>query len=124
MLTAADFDQFGFWEDATPEENITVYGMDFGTDYIMLTDDLGKTPLDAKKFIVVAAYDEADCFLWGVELKNFAALKELCAQYAPGSAETGISIPFFLINFRSFLIMILIIKYSSVLLPVQIKSIL
>jgi hypothetical protein len=25
--------------------------------------------------------------LWGVELKNFAALKELCAQYAPGSAE-------------------------------------
>ena len=61
--------------------------MDFGTDYIMLTDDLGKTPLDAKKFIVVAAYDEADCFLWGVELKNFAALKELCAQYVPGSAE-------------------------------------
>lgn len=48
MLTAADFDQLGFWEDATPEENITVYGMDFGTDYIMLTDDLGKTPLDAK----------------------------------------------------------------------------
>lgn len=87
MLTAADFDQLGFWEDATPEENITVYGMDFGTDYIMLTDDLGKTPLDAKKFIVVAAYDDADCFLWGVELKNFAALKELCAQYAPGSAE-------------------------------------
>ena len=71
MLTAADFDQLGFWEDTTPEENITVYGMDFGTDYIMLTD----------------AYDEADCFLWGVELKNFAALKELCAQYAPGSAE-------------------------------------
>lgn len=25
--------------------------------------------------------------MWGVELKNFAALKELCAQYAPGSAE-------------------------------------
>lgn len=23
MLTAADFDQLGFWEDATPEENIT-----------------------------------------------------------------------------------------------------
>ena len=87
MLTASDFDQLGFWEDSTPEENITVYGMDFGTDYIMLTDDLGKTPLDAKKFIVVAAYDDADCFLWGVELKNFAALKELCAQYAPGSAE-------------------------------------
>ena len=124
MLTAADFDQLGFWEDATPEENITVYGMDFGTDYIMLTNDLGKTPLDAKKFIVVAAYDDADCFLWGVELKNFAALKELCAQYAPGSAETGINIPLFLINFRSCLVMILIIKYSSVLWMLQIKSIL
>ena len=78
MLTAADFDKLGFWEDETPEENITVYGMDFGTDYIMLTDDLGKTPTDEKKFIVVAAYDDADCFL---------ALKELCAAHATGSAE-------------------------------------
>lgn len=87
MLTAADFDKLGFWEDKTPEENITVYGMDFGTDYIMLTDDLGKTPTDEKKFIVVAAYDDADCFLWGVELKDFAALKELCAAHTAGSAE-------------------------------------
>ena len=81
MLTAADFEKLGFWEDATPEENITVYGMDFGTDYIMLTDDLGKTPVDAKKFIVVAAYNG------GVELKDFAALKELCAQFPAGSSE-------------------------------------
>lgn len=87
MLTAKDFETLGFWEDTTPEENITVYGMDFGTDYVMLTDDLGKTPVDEKKFIVVAAYDEADCFLWGVELKGFAALQELCAKYAAGSAE-------------------------------------
>lgn len=87
MLTAKDFEALGFWEDTTPEENITVYGMDFGTDYVMLTDDLGKTPTDEQKFIVVAAYDEADCFLWGVELKGFAALKELCAKYAAGSAE-------------------------------------
>lgn len=87
MLTAADFDKLGFWEDETPEENITVYGMDFGTDYIMLTDDLGKTPTDEKKFIVVAAYDDTDCFLWGVELKDFAALKELCSAHAAGSAE-------------------------------------
>lgn len=87
MLTALDFEKLGFWEDATPEENITVYGMDFGTDYIMLTDDLGNTPVDAKKFIVVAAYNEEDCFLWGVELKNFAALKELCSQHEAGSAE-------------------------------------
>lgn len=87
MLTALDFEKLGFWKDATPEENITVYGMDFGTDYIMLTDDLGNTPVDAKKFIVVAAYNEEDCFLWGVELKNFAALKELCSQHEAGSAE-------------------------------------
>lgn len=87
MLTTLDFEKLGFWEDATPEENITVYGMDFGTDYIMLTDDLGNTPVDPKKFIVVAAYDDADCFLWGVELKNFAALKELCAQHPANSAE-------------------------------------
>ena len=87
MLTAADFDKLGFWEDTTPEENITVYGMDFGTDYIMLTDDLGKTPVDAKKFIVVAAYDDSDCFLWGVELKNFAALQDLCNTYTAGSPE-------------------------------------
>ncbi|MGM9529165.1 MAG: hypothetical protein ACI3XH_04125 [Phascolarctobacterium sp.] len=87
MLTALDFEKLGFWEDTTPEENITVYGMDFGTDYIMLTDDLGNTPVDAKKFLVVAAYNEEDCFLWGVELKNFATLKELCAQYAAGSSE-------------------------------------
>ena len=87
MLTALDFEKLGFWEDATPEENITVYGMDFGTDYIMLTDDLGNTPVDAKKFIVVAAYNDEDCFLWGVELKHFAALKELCSQHEAGSAE-------------------------------------
>ena len=87
MLSGADFEKLGFWEDATPEENITVYGMDFGTDYIMLTDDLGKTPTNEKSFIVVAAYDDADCFLWGVELKDFAALKALCAQYKAGSAE-------------------------------------
>ncbi len=87
MLTATDFASLGFWEDTTPEENITVYGMDFGSDYVVLTDDLGKTPLDAKRFIVVAAYDDNDCFLWGVELKNFAALKTLCGQYPAGSSE-------------------------------------
>ena len=87
MLTATDFEKLGFWEDETPEENITVYGMDFGTDYIMLTDDLGKTPVDPKKFIVVAAYDDADCFLWGVELKNFAALEKLCAEHEAGNPQ-------------------------------------
>lgn len=85
MLTTLDFEKLGFWEDATPEENITVYGMDFGTDYILLTDDLGNTPVDPKKYIVVAAYDEADCFLWGVELKDFPALKSLCTQHPANS---------------------------------------
>ena len=87
MLSAKDFEALGFWEDSTPEENITVYGMDFGTDYVMLTDDLGKTPVKEDDFIVVAAYDDADYFLWGVELKGFAALKELCAKYPAGSEE-------------------------------------
>jgi hypothetical protein len=30
QLTAEDFAGLGFWEDATPEEQIIVYGMDFG----------------------------------------------------------------------------------------------
>ena len=44
QITAADFEKLGFWEDETPEEKIIVYGMDFDDAYIMLTDDLGKTP--------------------------------------------------------------------------------
>lgn len=87
MLSSKDFADLGFWEDTTPEENIVVYGMDFGTDYIMLTDDLGKTPLKENSFLVVAAYNGADCFLWGVELKDFTALKEICAEYTVGSME-------------------------------------
>lgn len=87
MLTANDFTQLGFWEDTTFEENIPIYGMDFGSDYIIITDDLGKTPLNEKGFLVVAAYDDADCFLWGIELKNFAALKELCTKFQPETTE-------------------------------------
>ncbi len=87
QITAADFEKLGFWEDATPEEKITVYGMDFDDAYIMLTDDLGKTPCDSKKSIVVAAYNDDDCFLWGKELKNFEVLKTLCTQYSEGSKE-------------------------------------
>ena len=69
------------------EEKITVYGMDFDDAYIMLTDDLGKTPCDSKKSIVVAAYNDDDCFLWGKELKNFAALQDLCAKHPANSNE-------------------------------------
>ena len=82
-----DFEKLGFWEDDTPEEKITVYGMDFDDAYIMLTDDLGKTPCDSKKSIVVAAYNDDDCFLWGKELKDFAALQELCAKHPANSDE-------------------------------------
>lgn len=87
MLTANDFEKLGFWEDTTPEENITIYGMDFGPNYVMLTDDLGKTPVNEKGFIVVAAYDEADSFIWGVEFKNFATFKELCEKHPAESEE-------------------------------------
>lgn len=87
MLTAADFEILGFWEDTTPEENITIYGMDTDDCYIIVTDDLGKTPVNEKGFIVVAAYDNDDCFLWGVELKNFALFKAICSAYEPGTPE-------------------------------------
>ena len=85
QLTAEDFAVLGFWEDVTPEEQIIVYGMDFGDNYLLLTDELGKTPTDSSAIIVAAAYDGSDCFLWGKELKNFAALKQLCTDNAPGS---------------------------------------
>lgn len=87
QLTAADFAALGFWEDATPEEQIIVYGMDFGDNYILLTDELGRTPTDGSAILVAAAYDSSDCFLWGRELKDFAALKQLCTANAPGSDE-------------------------------------
>lgn len=87
MLNALDFEKLGFWEDATPEENIVIYGMDFDNNYVVLTDDLGKTPINENSSIVAAAYNDTDCFLWGVELKNFAALKELCTNYNYGSQE-------------------------------------
>lgn len=87
QLTAADFAALGFWEDATAEEQIIVYGMDFGDNYILLTDELGRTPADGSAILVAAAYDGSDCFLWGKELKDFAALKQLCTANAPGSDE-------------------------------------
>ena len=87
QITAADFERLGFWKDETPEEKITVYGMDFDAAYILLTDDLGKTPCDSKKSIVVAAYNDDDYFLWGKELKNFATLEVLCKVNAAGSNE-------------------------------------
>lgn len=87
QLTAEDFAALGFWENVTPEEQIIVYGMDFGDDYVLLTDELGRTPAQAQAIIVAAVYDGSDCFLWGREIKDFAALKELCQGREPGSSE-------------------------------------
>lgn len=87
LLTAQDFEKIGFWEDVTPEEQIVIYGMDFDGCYLVVTDELGKTPTDGKAIIVAAVYDDSDCFLWGKELKNFAALQELCSAHPAASAE-------------------------------------
>lgn len=87
MLTAKDFEKLNFWEDTTPEENITVYGMDFADAYIFITDDNGTTPVEPKKPLIVAAYDDANSFLWFNELPNFAALEQLCAGKQAESQE-------------------------------------
>lgn len=87
MLTAKDFEKINFWEDTTPEENITVYGMDFDEAYIFITDDNGTTPVDPKKSLIVAAYDEANSFLWFNELPNFATLEAICQGKEPASQE-------------------------------------
>jgi len=87
MLTAQDFEKLGFWEDFTPEENITVYGMDFAKTYVTLTDVDGKTPIDPKKPLIMAAYDDSNCFLWFSEFASFAALAEVCAKATAESEE-------------------------------------
>ena len=66
----------------TEEEHISVYGLDFDNCYIIFTDLDGKTPVDAKAPVVAACYDDRDAFMWGKELKDFAALKALRAAHA------------------------------------------
>ena len=63
---AKEFEQLGCWESATEEENIVIYGMDFEDEkvFIVFTDDMGKTPVDAKASLVAACYSEDDCFYW------------------------------------------------------------
>ena len=87
MLTAKDFEKINFWEDTTPEENITVYGMDFAEAYIFITDANGTTPADPQKPLIIAAYDESGSFLWFNELPDFAALQALCQGKEPASDE-------------------------------------
>ena len=61
---AKEFEQLGCWESATEEENIVIYGMDFEDEkvFIVFTDDMGKTPVDAKASLVAACYSENDVF--------------------------------------------------------------
>lgn len=85
---AKEFEQLGCWESATEEENIVIYGLDFEDEkvFIVFTDDMGKTPVDAKASLVAACYSEDDCFYWGKELENFAAWQHMCNEYKPGSS--------------------------------------
>lgn len=84
----AAFADLGFWEDTTEEEQETVFGMDFpGDRYVLITNDNGRKPEDDKQNLVLACYDQNDCYLWGSEFKNLTALKALCQTAAPGSAE-------------------------------------
>ena len=57
---AKEFEQLDCWESATEEENIVIYGMDFEDEkvFIVFTDDMGKTPVDAKASLVAACYSE------------------------------------------------------------------
>lgn len=88
QLNAA-FEELGFWESETEEEHIAIFGMDFPSlqSYIVITDDAGKTPEDENAAIVVACYTDDDCFKWGKELENFAALEAIATANPPGSAE-------------------------------------
>lgn len=83
------FEKLGFWESETEEEHITIFGMDFPSSqsYIIVTDDAGKTPEAEDAPLVVACYTDDDCFKWGKELENFAALAAIATANAPESAE-------------------------------------
>lgn len=83
------FEKLGFWESETEEEHIAIFGMDFPSEqsYIIITDDAGNTPEDENKSIVVACYSDDDCFKWGKELEDFAALEEIATANQPESKE-------------------------------------
>ena len=83
------FEKLGFWESETEEEHIAIFGMDFPSEqaYIIITDDAGNTPEDEDKPIVVACYSDDDCFKWGKELEDFAALEEIATANQPESKE-------------------------------------
>ena len=82
-------EKLGFWETETEEEHITIYGMDFpeNNSYILITDDGGKTPEDNRAPLIIACYDNNDCFQWGKELKNLFILDEIFGTHTAGSTE-------------------------------------
>lgn len=82
MALDKDFEALGCWSAPTEEEKINVYGLDFADCYVIFTDLDGKTPVDANAPLVAACYDDRDAFVWGKELKDFAALKALRAAHA------------------------------------------
>ena len=86
---SAVLDKLGFWESETEEDHITIYGMDFPEDhaYIIVTDEGGNTPEDNRAPLVLACYDENDCFQWSKELKNLFILDELVGINSSGSKE-------------------------------------
>ena len=86
---SSEFEKLGFWESETEEEHITIFGMDFPSaqSYIIITDEAGTTPEHEDKPIVVACYSDDDCFKWGKELEDFAALAAICAANPPESKE-------------------------------------
>ena len=79
MSLQKEFEALGCWSAPTEEEHISVYGLDFDNCYIIFTDLDGKTP-------VAACYDDRDAFMWGKELKDFAALKALRTAHADDEA--------------------------------------
>lgn len=82
MSLQKEFEALGCWSAPTEEEHISVYVLDFDNCYIIFTDLDGKTPVDAKAPVVAACYDDRDAFMWGKELKDFAALKTLRSAHA------------------------------------------
>ncbi len=85
MLNEDLFAELGLAQEATPEENIPVYTMDFANCYIEVTDAEGRTPVDEKSPLIAACYDEDGAFLWFAEYKNFSAFKKVFAAHDPGS---------------------------------------
>lgn len=54
--------------------------------FIVFTDDMGKTPVDAKASLVAPAIAENDCFTGAKNWKTSLPGNILCNEYKPGSS--------------------------------------